>query len=147
MLLSIVSLGLVIGGGLLALAVLEVSNPEPAQVMVSEPAVVTTQTAKLELLPVDEFPAAQAQPQEASSSLDSGLPVPDTPAPRRTKSGTLVTRTNSNVRAEASTAAEKIAEIPKGTTVNVLAKDGEWRQVAYEGGTGWVRADNFEEPR
>jgi uncharacterized protein YraI len=56
----------------------------------------------------------------------------------------LVTRTNSNVRAAPSTTAEKIAVIPMGTAVKLMGSDGEWRHVAYEGGTGWVRADNFE---
>ena len=146
LLVSIVSLGLVIGGGIMALAVLQLSNPEPAQVVVLEPVVVTTQTAKLGVLPNDQAPVLHAEPQEASTKLDNGLPVPATPAPPRRHSGTLVTRTNSNIRADPSTTAEKVAEIPKGTTVKVIGKEGEWRQVAYEGGTGWVREDNFEAP-
>jgi len=120
----------------MAMAVLQVSTPEP------------TQPDKQDIL-TDQKPIVQAQPKHAT--LDSGLPVPDMPAlepppPQRSHSGTLLTRTNSNARAEPSTSAEKVAVIPKGATVTLIASEGEWRQVAYGDVTGWVRGDNFQIP-
>src|SRR5262249_12926840 len=124
-------------------ALLQLNTPELTQVVVSETAAVAVQPVGQDTVPVDQAPTVQAK---ASSTQDSGLPVPDTPATPRTHSRTLVTRTNSNVRAEPSTNAEKGSRDTKGQNRQGVGKEGEWRQVGYEGGTGWVREDNFVIP-
>ncbi len=43
-----------------------------------------------------------------------------------------------NIRADHSTTAKKIGEIPDGTIVEVQAETDGWYQVSYNGKTGWV---------
>lgn len=52
--------------------------------------------------------------------------------------------TNVNVRAEASSDAEVLGRIDKGTAYAVLEKSGGWVAISFEGGTGYVSADYFE---
>ncbi len=52
--------------------------------------------------------------------------------------------TNVNVRAEASTSANVLGKINKGTEYTVLDKTGEWFKISYNGTTGFVFADYFE---
>lgn len=52
--------------------------------------------------------------------------------------------TNVNVRAEASTSANVLDKINKGTEYTVLDKTGEWFKISYNGATGFVFADYFE---
>lgn len=52
--------------------------------------------------------------------------------------------TNVNVRAEASTSANVLGKINKGTEYTVLDKTGEWFKISYNGATGFVFADYFE---
>ncbi|MBQ7758002.1 C40 family peptidase [Anaerotignum sp.] len=52
--------------------------------------------------------------------------------------------TNVNVRAEASTSANVLGKINKGTEYNVLGKTGDWFKISYNGANGFVSADYFE---
>ncbi len=143
---SIVWLGLIIVTGVLALAVLRLSKPGAIQSLVSEPRVAAAQTPERRVLPVGQSAILQA-PEKAPKLLESGLPVPDTPRAPRADSMTLVTRTNSNARTEPSISAAMVAVIPKGATVKMIARKGEWRQVGYFDIRGWVRQDNFLSPQ
>lgn len=52
--------------------------------------------------------------------------------------------TNVNVRAEASSDAEVLGRIDKGSEYTVLEKSGGWVAISYQDGTGYVSADYFE---
>ena len=52
--------------------------------------------------------------------------------------------TNVNVRAEASTGADVLGKINKGTEYTVLDKTGGWFKISYNGNDGFVSADYFE---
>lgn len=52
--------------------------------------------------------------------------------------------TNVNVRAEASTSAEVLGKISKGTEYTVLDKNGNWFVISYQGAKGYVSKDYFE---
>lgn len=52
--------------------------------------------------------------------------------------------TDVNVRAEASTDAEVLGKIDKGTEYTVLDKDGEWFVISYNDGEAYVSEDYFE---
>ena len=51
--------------------------------------------------------------------------------------------TNVNVRAEASTGADVLGKINKGTEYTVLDKTGSWFEISYNGNSGFVSADYF----
>lgn len=55
--------------------------------------------------------------------------------------------TNVNVRADASTGAEVLGKIDKGSEYTVLDKSGDWFEISYDGGSGFVSADYFEVTR
>ena len=68
-------------------------------------------------------------------------PAPAAPAPVEDKvlGSAKVTASALNVRAEASTEAEVVAQVKKGTTLSVLREDESWTKVRLSGGeTGWV---------
>ena len=52
--------------------------------------------------------------------------------------------TNVNVRAEASTGADVLGKINKGTEFEILDKDGSWFEISYNGNSGFVSKDYFE---
>lgn len=52
--------------------------------------------------------------------------------------------TNVNVRAEASTSADVLGKINKGTEYTILDKSGNWFKISYNDGAGFVSADYFE---
>ncbi|WMI80184.1 C40 family peptidase [Anaerotignum sp. MB30-C6] len=49
-----------------------------------------------------------------------------------------------NVRKEANTEADVVGKISKGSEYIVLAKDGDWYQISFEGDDAFVSADYFE---
>ena len=51
--------------------------------------------------------------------------------------------TNVNVRAEASTGADVLGKIDKGTEYTVLDKTGDWFKISYNGSNGFVSDDYF----
>lgn len=51
--------------------------------------------------------------------------------------------TNVNVRAEATTSADALGKINKGTEYTVLGKDGNWFKISYNGNEGFVSGDYF----
>lgn len=52
--------------------------------------------------------------------------------------------TNVNVRAAASTGADVLGKINKGTEFEILDKDGSWFEISYKGNNGFVSKDYFE---
>ncbi len=52
--------------------------------------------------------------------------------------------TDVNVRAEASTGAEVLGKISKGTEYTILGKTGDWFKISYNGNNGFVSDDYFE---
>ena len=52
--------------------------------------------------------------------------------------------TDVNVRAEASTSANVLGKINKGTEFEILDKSGNWFEISYNGNNGFVSADYFE---
>ena len=52
--------------------------------------------------------------------------------------------TDVNVRAEASTSANVLGKINKGTEFEILDKSGNWFVISYNGNNGFVSADYFE---
>ena len=55
----------------------------------------------------------------------------------------IITKTNCNVRAEASAVSDKIGELTAGQEVTKTGEDGDWIQIDFEGQTGYVRGDLF----
>ena len=51
--------------------------------------------------------------------------------------------TDVNVRAEASTNAEVLGKIDKGTEYKILDKTGDWFKISYNGDNGFVSKDYF----
>lgn len=51
--------------------------------------------------------------------------------------------TNVNVRAEATTSADALGRINKGTEYTVLGKEGNWFKISYNGNEGFVSGDYF----
>ncbi|HVE72896.1 MAG TPA: TonB family protein [Thermoanaerobaculia bacterium] len=82
--------------------------------------------------------SAPAPPEEPAPR-----PVATAPAPQeeRVIGKVRVTASALNVRAEASTDADAIAQVKKGTALDVLSEDASWVKVRLAGGeTGWVAA-------
>ena len=52
--------------------------------------------------------------------------------------------TDVNVRAAASTSANVLGKINKGTEFEILDKAGNWFEISYNGNNGFVSADYFE---
>lgn len=50
-----------------------------------------------------------------------------------------------NLRKTGSFSGEKISVIPQGTILTVQGTEGAWRQVTYNGNTGWVHSDYLRE--
>ena len=55
----------------------------------------------------------------------------------------IITKTNCNVRANASADSDKIGELTAGQEVTKTGEDGDWIQIDFEGQTGYVRGDLF----
>lgn len=81
-----------------------------------------------------------AQGQETPDPTPTPDPDPTPlPEPEPVTPGTTdETTANVNLRKAAGTDAAILTVIPKGSTVNVLATEGKWCQVEYDGGTGYV---------
>lgn len=57
------------------------------------------------------------------------------------KTGKITAEPYLNMRAKASTSAEVITTIPKGTTVTIKESTNGWYKVTYASATGWISAD------
>ena len=57
------------------------------------------------------------------------------------KTGKITAEPYLNMRAKASTSAEVIATIPKGTIVTIKDSANGWYKVTYASATGWISAD------
>ena len=69
-------------------------------------------------------------------------PEPETPA---TQKGKVVNVTSSlNVRAGAGTGYDKIGSLSPNETVTIISKSGDWYEIEFNGGTGWVHADYIQ---
>lgn len=55
----------------------------------------------------------------------------------------ITAKSNCNVRAEASSDSEKLGELAAGQEVTKTGSEGDWIQIEFEGGTGYVRGDLF----
>lgn len=55
----------------------------------------------------------------------------------------ITTKSNCNVRAAASADSEKLGELVAGQEVTKTGSEGDWIQIEFEGGTGYVRGDLF----
>lgn len=55
----------------------------------------------------------------------------------------ITTKSNCNVRAGASADSEKLGELVAGQEVTKTGSEGDWIQIEFEGGTGYVRGDLF----
>lgn len=100
------------------------------------PAVLRVLFLSLSLLLV--FSCAAPPPPPVAAPV---TPAPPPPAPAEEKViGTVrVTASALNVRREASTEAEVITQVKKGTSLDVLADDESWTKVRLaDGETGWV---------
>lgn len=85
----------------------------------------------------DQAGTDDAAPQSASSQPESE------PEPR----AELVATDVVNVRSGQSTDAEIVGRIPNGTTVEVVTDPGgDWVEIDYGEGTGWVYRPLFEQP-
>lgn len=74
-------------------------------------------------------------------------PLYTTPEPTQPKTYTVAVRQDSvlYLRANPSTTAKKLANIPGGTVVTVEEWAGSWAKVTYNGKTGWVSGDFLKE--
>ncbi len=61
-------------------------------------------------------------------------------------SGTLTTNASVNMRVEASTSADKITTLAKGTIVEVIQKGSNWTKVRYNGREGYVSTKYLDDP-
>ncbi len=77
-------------------------------------------------------------------STDSGVMVTPAPTVEPTATGypyDTVTTDSVNLRARASTSAQKLATIPKGAAITVSKVSGSFAQVSYNGVEGYVKTD------
>lgn len=77
-------------------------------------------------------------------STDSGVMVTPAPTVEPTATGypyDTVTTDSVNLRARASTSAQKLATIPKGAAIMVSKVSGSFAQVSYNGVEGYVKTD------
>ena len=58
--------------------------------------------------------------------------------------GTVTASTNVNIRASASENAEKIGTLVGGASAQLLAKEGDWCKIKYDGEVGYVKAEFVE---
>lgn len=73
------------------------------------------------------------------SGVASTPPAPQKPqAPPQAASGKYTTTSNLNLRAGTSTNSKKILTIPKGQSVSLISKHGEWYKVQYGNTQGFV---------
>lgn len=49
-----------------------------------------------------------------------------------------------NLRKQPDASSERLAKIPRGSTVEVIAQDGKWWQVRYAGRTGWASSEYLQ---
>lgn len=85
------------------------------------------------------FACAAPAPPPVAAPATPAPPPPSAPAEERVTGTVRVTASALNVRREASTDAEVIAQVKKGTTLSVLADDDSWTKVRLAGGeVGWV---------
>lgn len=100
-------------------------------------AVLRVQIVALSLLFV--FACASPQPPAPVAPPVTPAPPPPAPAEERVIDSVRVTASALNVRSEASTDAEVLAQVKKGTALDVLAHDDSWTKVRLASGeTGWV---------
>ena len=53
-------------------------------------------------------------------------------------------RNKLNLRKKPDSSSERLAQIPRGSTVEVMAQDGEWWQIRYAGRIGWAFAEYLQ---
>ncbi len=58
--------------------------------------------------------------------------------------GTVTATTNVNIRAKASETGDKLGQLPGGETAELIAKEGEWCKIKYNGVIGYVKAEFVE---
>ena len=58
--------------------------------------------------------------------------------------GTVIATTNINVRAEASKTSTKLGILIAGDAAELLAHEGEWCKIKYNGEIGYVKAEYVE---
>lgn len=81
------------------------------------------------------------QPQPVPAPAPAPRPVPAAPAQERVLRTVRVTASALNVRAEASAEADVVAQVRRGTALEVLAEGQSWLRVRVAGGeVGWVAA-------
>jgi uncharacterized protein YgiM (DUF1202 family) len=82
---------------------------------------------------------ACAAPPPPVAAPEAPAPPPAPPAADKVIGTVRVTASALNVRAEASTEGEVIAQVKKGTSLDVLAEADDWTKVKLAGGdVGWV---------
>ncbi|HEX8412243.1 MAG TPA: TonB family protein [Thermoanaerobaculia bacterium] len=85
--------------------------------------------------------AAPAPPPPVSVPEEPVAPAPAAPVEERVIRGVRVTATSLNVRASASTEADVITQVRRGTALDVLSENESWVKVRLaDGSTGWVAA-------
>ncbi len=113
---------------------------QPGQVQPPPPSSTMGETA-----PPITTPAPTTPP--VTTPEPTTTPLYTTPKPTQPKTYTVAVRQDSvlYLRANPSTTAKKLANIPGGTVVTVEEWAGSWAKVTYNGKTGWVSGDYLKE--
>jgi SrtB family sortase len=92
-------------------------------------AVLTTGSMLVGFIPINQI----------TTTTSTATPTPTTTT-TTTTSTTATTKANLNLRASASATATKLTTIPKGKTVTLIEKSGDWYKITYSSYTGYVMA-------
>jgi hypothetical protein len=89
------------------------------------------------------IPKNAVAPQPKPSQMATGsIPRPERPVGGTAIEGSsLFTTSRVHLRARASTSATIVSTLKPGQKVGVLARDGKWRLVLFDGQKGWVHGD------
>jgi len=88
-------------------------------------------------IPTEARPPITMEPEQPAPQPGNGSPGGSTASPAQATA--TVTATTLNLRGQPSTQAELLGTLPRGTSLAVLQKQGDWYQVKTPSGqTGWV---------
>ncbi|MBL8092486.1 MAG: SH3 domain-containing protein, partial [Anaerolineales bacterium] len=98
---------------------------------------------------VDVAPLSTSTPNFVTATLpptSAPLPTQTLPPPSPIPTNQPIegrTTTQINVRVETTTASASLGVVPAFSTIQIIGKEssGNWYQVIYENGIGWVRAE------
>ena len=95
------------------------------------------------LIAVFAITFSKYEPKEEPKVPETSDFVPDEPHIEG-QPAVIIYKEELNLREKNTTKSDIVASMPSGATVYVLAEDGEWSQVNFEGYIGWCKSKHLE---